>query len=34
MSDALSGLGLVMLVAFLGVSRIVSKKLERAVERA
>jgi membrane protein DedA with SNARE-associated domain len=34
MSDASSGLGLVMLVLFLGVSWIVSKKLERAVERA
>jgi membrane protein DedA with SNARE-associated domain len=34
MSDASSGLGLVMLVAFLGVSWIVSKRLERAVERA
>jgi membrane protein DedA with SNARE-associated domain len=34
MSDASSGLGLVMLVLFLGVSWIVSKKLERAVERS
>jgi membrane protein DedA with SNARE-associated domain len=34
MSDASSGLGLVMLVAFLGVSWILSKKLERVVERA
>ena len=34
MSDASSGLGLVMLVAFLGVSWIVSRKLGRAVERA
>ena len=34
MSDASSGLGLVMLVAFLGLSWILSKKLERAVERA
>ena len=34
MSDASSGLGLVMLVLFLGVSWILSKKLERAAERA
>ena len=34
MSDASSGLGLVMLVAFLGVSWILSKRLERAAERA
>ena len=34
MSDASSGLGLVMLVLFLGVSWIVSKKLERVAERA
>ena len=34
MSDASSGLGLVMLVAFLALSWIVSRKLERAVERA
>jgi membrane protein DedA with SNARE-associated domain len=33
MSDASSGLGLVMLVLFLGVSWIVSKKLERVAER-
>lgn len=34
MSDASSGLGFVMLVGFLGVSWILSKRLERAVERA
>ena len=34
MSDASSGLGLVMLVAFLGASWILSKKLERVAERA
>ena len=34
MSDASSGLGLVLLVAFLGLSWILSKKLERAVERS
>ena len=34
MSDASSGLGLVMLVAFLGLSWILSKKLERVVERS
>jgi len=33
MSDASSGLGLVMLVAFLGLSWILSKKLERVLER-
>ena len=33
MSDASSGLGFVMLAAFLGVSWILSKKLERAVEQ-
>jgi membrane protein DedA with SNARE-associated domain len=33
MNDASSGLGLVMLVGFLGLSWILSKKLERAVER-
>ena len=33
MSDASSGLGFVMLVAFLGLSWILSKKLERVVER-
>jgi len=33
MSDASSGLGLVMLIAFLGLSWILSKKLERVVER-
>jgi len=31
MNDASSGLGLVMLVAFLGISWILSKRLERAV---
>ena len=34
MSDASSGIGLVMLVAFLGLSWILSKKLERAIERS
>ena len=34
MSDASSGLGMVMLVAFLGLSWILSKRLERAVERS
>jgi len=34
MSDASSGLGIVMLVAFLGLSWILSKKLERVVERS
>jgi hypothetical protein len=34
MSDASSGLGLVMLFAFLGVSWILSKKLDRVVERS
>lgn len=34
MNDASSGLGLVMLILFLGVSWIVSKKLERVAERA
>ena len=33
MSDASSGLGFVMLVAFLGLSWILSKKLDRMVER-
>jgi membrane protein DedA with SNARE-associated domain len=33
MNDASSGLGVVMLVAFLGLSWILSRKLERAVER-
>jgi membrane protein DedA with SNARE-associated domain len=32
MSDASSGLGLVMLIAFLGLSWVLSRKLERAVE--
>jgi hypothetical protein len=34
MSDASSGLGLVMLVVFLGASWFLSKKLERVAERA
>jgi membrane protein DedA with SNARE-associated domain len=34
MSDASSGLGIVMLVVFLGLSWILSKKLERVVERS
>lgn len=34
MSDASSGIGLVMLVAFLGLSWILSKKLERVIERS
>ena len=34
MSDASSGLGLVMLIAFLGLSWILSKRLERVVERS
>jgi membrane protein DedA with SNARE-associated domain len=34
MSDASSSLGLVLLVAFLGLSWFLSKKLERAVERS
>lgn len=34
MNDASSGLGLVMLVAFLGLSWILSKKLERVAERS
>ncbi len=34
MSDASSGLGLAMLVAFLGLSWILSKKLERVAERS
>ena len=33
MSDASSGLGVVMLIAFLGLSWFLSKKLEQAVER-
>jgi membrane protein DedA with SNARE-associated domain len=33
MNDASSGLGLVMLVVFLGLSWFLSNKLERAVER-
>jgi membrane protein DedA with SNARE-associated domain len=33
MNDASSGLGLVMLVAFLGLSWLLSKKLDRAMER-
>jgi membrane protein DedA with SNARE-associated domain len=34
MSDASSGLGFVLLVAFLGLSWILSRKLERVVERS
>ena len=34
MSDASSGLGVVMLVVFLVLSWIMSKKLERIVERS
>lgn len=34
MSDASSGVGVVMLIAFLGLSWILSKKLERVVERS
>ena len=34
MSDASSGIGIVMLVAFLGLSWVLSRKLERAVERS
>ena len=34
MSDASSGLGLIMLLAFLGLSWMLSKKLERVAERA
>ncbi len=34
MSDASSGLGLAMLLAFLGLSWILSKKLERIAERS
>ena len=34
MSDASSGIGIVMLVAFLGLSFYLSKKLERAIERS
>ena len=33
MSDASSGLGLVMLIAFLGLSWILSRKLDRIVKR-
>ncbi len=33
-SDASSGLGVVMLVVFLGLSWVLSKKLERVVERS
>ena len=33
MNDASSGVGMVMLIAFLGLSWVLSKKLERAVER-
>ena len=34
MSDASSGIGVVMLVVFLGLSWILSRKLERVVERS
>ena len=34
MNDASSGIGIVMLVAFLGLSWVLSRKLERAVERS
>jgi membrane protein DedA with SNARE-associated domain len=34
MNDASSGIGLVMLIAFLGLSWLLSKRLERAIERA
>jgi len=34
MSDASSGIGFVMLIAFLGLSWLLSKKLERVVERS
>ena len=34
MNDASSGFGIVMLVAFLGLSWVLSRKLERAVERS
>jgi membrane protein DedA with SNARE-associated domain len=34
MNDASSGVGVVMLVAFLGLSWVLSRKLERAVERS
>ena len=34
MNDASSGFGIVMLVVFLGLSWILSRKLERAVERS
>jgi membrane protein DedA with SNARE-associated domain len=34
MNDASSGVGLVMLIAFLGLSWLLSKRLERAIERA
>ena len=34
MNDASSGVGLVMLIAFLGLSWVLSKRLERAIERA
>ena len=34
MNDASSGLGIVMLIAFLGLSWILSKKLERVAERS
>ena len=34
MSDASSGLGLAMLIAFLGLSWVLSKKLDRVIERS
>ena len=34
MSNASSSLGLIMLIAFLGLSWILSKKLERVLERS
>jgi uncharacterized protein (TIGR03382 family) len=34
MNDASSGVGIVMLVVFLGLSWLLSRKLERAVEQA
>ena len=34
MSDASSGLGLVMLLAFLALGWVLSKKLERVLERS
>ena len=34
MNDASSGIGIVMLIAFLGLSWILSKKLEQVAERS